>query len=284
MIRPGEMMKQLNQMAFSLHLTGYVRREPGWRKEPHTHRFHSLWFVVKGQGEFVIDGVRSQAEPGKLYAIAPGMVSERTAGSDQPLEYYFIRFSYTSIYEENDEWTYENAESTPFPLRGVYTVHNPPQLINTLEQLVQLWQRRGQVVTMRRKILFLELLVAIAQDFRAQLIAGDTTMAIEMTINHMVHHYRENIALEQLANMAGLSTSHYSRLFKKYAGYSPIEYLTHLRMDRAKEMLALSDYRLKSVAQSVGYTDEFYFSRQFKKTVGCSPSDYAKRHQMKPLK
>ncbi|MNW18466.1 HTH-type transcriptional activator Btr [compost metagenome] len=50
-------------------------------------------------------------------------------------------------------------------------------------------------------------------------------------------------------------------------------------MDRAKELLSLSDYRLKSIASSVGYTDEFYFSRIFKKVTGQSPRDYAKKHK-----
>lgn len=96
----------------------------------------------------------------------------------------------------------------------------------------------------------------------------------------MIGHYQEPLTLEGLAQMAGLSVSHYSRLFKKYIGYSPIDYLTHLRVDRAKELLVLSDYRLKSIASSVGYTDEFYFSRIFKKVTGVSPREYAKNHRI----
>jgi YesN/AraC family two-component response regulator len=107
-------------------------------------------------------------------------------------------------------------------------------------------------------------------------------MAIERTIDYMVNHYNENITLERLAGIAGLSPSHYSRLFKKYAGHSPIDYLLHLRMDRAKELLVLSDYRLKAVAESIGYTDELYFSRMFKKIVGISPSEFASKYKPKP--
>jgi AraC-like DNA-binding protein len=94
----------------------------------------------------------------------------------------------------------------------------------------------------------------------------------------MVNHYPEDLNLLDLAAIAGLSPSHYSRLFKKYSGHSPIDYLAHLRMDRAKELLSLSDYRLKAISQSVGYSDEFYFSRLFKKIVGMSPTAYVRKH------
>lgn len=106
-------------------------------------------------------------------------------------------------------------------------------------------------------------------------------MAIEHTIDYMVNHYHKPLTLQDLAQIAGLSVSHYSRLFKRYAGYSPIDYLTHLRMDRAKELLVLSDYKLKGIAKSVGYNDEFYFSRMFKKVVGMSPSEFAKKNRYK---
>lgn len=81
--------------------------------------------------------------------------------------------------------------------------------------------------------------------------------------------------------MAGLSNSHYSRLFKKNIGYSPIEYLTHLRLDRARELLAHSDERIKEVNQNFGYEDELYFSRIFKKIVGVSPTKFSDEQKLK---
>jgi AraC-like DNA-binding protein len=88
--------------------------------------------------------------------------------------------------------------------------------------------------------------------------------------------------LSDLANIAGLSISHYSRLFKKYIGLSPIDYLTHLRIDRAKELLVLSDVRIKEVSQNVGYVDELYFSRTFKRIVGVSPSQFCDDQKLLP--
>lgn len=282
MLTPGEIAARLNKLVFSIILVGHRKCEPDWRRPERTIRHHSFWLIVKGKGTFSINGTRYPAEPGKLFFFAPGMVTDRWTDAEQPLEYYFLRFHYTEAYEEKEQWICRSASESPFPLQGMYALQNTPQFIYWMEQLFALSQRRGHIVAMRRHILLQEFWLALMQEFRAQKNIGDTTAAIERTQDFMVQHYQETLTLESLAQLAGLSVSHYSRLFKKVIGYSPIDYLTHLRMDRAKELLILSDYRLKSIAGSVGYSDEFYFSRMFKKVVGLSPREYAKRHRVDP--
>ncbi len=265
MIKPGELIKHFNEMVFTLQLVGHTKCDPAWNKPPKQHQFYSFWLVSTGKGRFILDGHSHVAEPGKLFVIVPGTVFERIPDPAEPLAYYFVRFGAAGASEEAGIWEFETTLHDSFPLQGEYTLQNAPVIINLFEQLHYLWQRRGHMVAMRRKILFYELLLAIAHDFRAQSVTGNTTLAIEHTIEYMVNHYYEDLNLVQLAQMAGLSPSHYSRLFKKYAGHSPMDYLAHLRMDRAKELISLSDYRFKAISHSVGYMDEFYFSRLFKK-------------------
>jgi YesN/AraC family two-component response regulator len=284
MLTTGELADRLNKLVMSIQLVGHQKTEADWRQTPRTINHYSFWLIIKGKGTFAINGTHYPAEPGKIFFYTPGMVVERVTDPEHPLEYYYLRFHYTEIFEEKEQWIHRSEAEAPFPLEGMYTLHNIPQLIYLMEQLELLWKRRGPTTALRRNILLHEFFLALVQDFRAQKIAGDTTAAIELTQDYMAQHYQEQLTLEGLAAMAGLSVSHYSRLFKKYIGYSPIDYLTHLRVDRAKDLLLLSDYRLKSVASSVGYADEFYFSRMFKKVTGISPRDFSKRHRpSKPL-
>lgn len=280
MLKSWEILKQLNRMVFSISIVGHKQCDPSWYKPPRQHNSHSLWLISKGRGEFIINGSNYKAVPGKLFVIVPGMIHERRSDPQDPLEFYFVRFNFVFAYEDDEKWHYQDSSGVEFPLSGMYPIHNPPEIINVFNDLYLLWQRRGQSVTMRRNITFHELLLAITDDFRSQKVTGNTTLAIEATINYIVSHYKKKLTLADLAKLAGLSISHYSRLFKKYAGHSPIDYLTHLRMDRAKELLVLSDYRLKGIAESVGYEDEFYFSRIFKKVVGMSPSEYVKKYKI----
>ncbi len=284
MLNIGDLAARLNRLVINILLIGHQKAARDWQRPLVVMKYHSIWLIVKGKGTFTINGTPYPAEPGKIFFHHPGMRIERSHEPENPLEYYFLRFNYTESYWEKEQWIARPADDCPFPLEGAYTVHNTPQLIHLMEQLDRLWQRRGHMTAMRRGIHLHEFLLSLLQDFRAQQLAGDTTVAIDHTQDYMISHYQEQLTLEGLAQMAGLSASHYSRLFKKSVGYSPIEYLTHLRIDRAKELLALSDYRLKAIAQSVGYTDEFYFSRIFKKIEGISPRDYAKRNRLAPVK
>ncbi|WMT38974.1 helix-turn-helix domain-containing protein [Paenibacillus sp. D2_2] len=79
-----------------------------------------------------------------------------------------------------------------------------------------------------------------------------------------------------MAKAAGVSTSHFSVLFKQHTSFSPSEYLSRLRVHRAKELLIIGSSTLREIATKVGYKDEFYLSRRFKQHTGTSPSDYNK--------
>lgn len=77
--------------------------------------------------------------------------------------------------------------------------------------------------------------------------------------------------------MAGMSPDYYSRLFKKQLGQTPVECLTGIRLKRAKQALLSSKDSFRTIAHSVGFADEFYFSRKFRSVVGMSPTQYVRQ-------
>jgi AraC-like DNA-binding protein len=92
-------------------------------------------------------------------------------------------------------------------------------------------------------------------------------------------HFTEKLTVDMLANIAGVSTRSYAKLFKMLSGYNPMEFIIHLRINRSKELMEIPGRRLKDIAQSVGYQDEFYFSRIFKKFTGIPPKQYMKQSE-----
>jgi AraC family transcriptional regulator, transcriptional activator for feuABC-ybbA operon len=276
----GSLPSKLNELTFSLLLAGYKTCPPNWSKKGKKPLYHSLWFITKGAGEIVINGEKNYLSPGKLVIFTPGMICDKKTSPSNPLEFYFIRFTHAGAYERSEQWHFKLPEEMAFPLRGVYTIKNSSGVVLLLEEINSLSKRRGATTAYKQKIVFQELLLTLIQDFHAQTISRDTRQMIEETIDYISHHYNQAITLSELAKLAGLSKSHYSRLFKKNVGYSPIEYLTHLRIDRAKEFLAHSDILIKEVSQHVGYEDELYFSRIFKKIVGVSPTQFSDEQKL----
>lgn len=101
--------------------------------------------------------------------------------------------------------------------------------------------------------------------------------SMERSITYLEDHYMDKISREHLAEIAGVSHSHYSILFKRMTGFSPNEYLSRLRIHRAIELLISGSGALREIAMEVGYKDEFYLSRRFKQHTGTSPSGYNQR-------
>jgi two-component system response regulator YesN len=87
-------------------------------------------------------------------------------------------------------------------------------------------------------------------------------------------HYSKDISLDDISRELDISPYYFSRMFKEEAGVTFIEYLTGLRMDKAKDMLKDSDVSVKEVCSAVGYQDPNYFSRIFKRLVGMTPTEY----------
>lgn len=84
------------------------------------------------------------------------------------------------------------------------------------------------------------------------------------------------ITNEFLAELCGISTVYFRKVFTKYYGVPPAQYLNMQRMEKAQEFLQ-SDYSsISQIAESVGYNSIYHFSKMFKKYVGISPSEYVK--------
>jgi AraC family transcriptional regulator of arabinose operon len=92
-------------------------------------------------------------------------------------------------------------------------------------------------------------------------------------------NFATRISVQELADRAALSPSHFSALFRQQVGISVLKYHTQLRMTRARELLDTTDLPVAQIAQQVGYDDPFYFTRQFKAVHGLTALHYRRQHK-----
>lgn len=100
-----------------------------------------------------------------------------------------------------------------------------------------------------------------------------------MMLQYINSHYDQRITLEGAAQICGVSSSHFSRLFKKENGLCFQDYLTQKRIEQAKHRLLLPNADITTVALSVGFHDHSYFTRVFRRSTGLTPTDYISLHQ-----
>lgn len=97
---------------------------------------------------------------------------------------------------------------------------------------------------------------------------------IEMAKDYINTNYSKDISLDDVSRIVNISPYYFSKIFKEDTGENFIEYLTCIRMERAKELLSMAGYSMKEICSMVGYSDPNYFSRSFKKNVGVTPTEY----------
>lgn len=100
---------------------------------------------------------------------------------------------------------------------------------------------------------------------------------VKVTQEYLESHYADDISLEDVAEQVNISPQYFSKLIKKTTGFNFIDWLSMLRVKKAKELLTNSNLTVKEVCFMVGYKDPNYFSRIFKKRIGITPSEYVKK-------
>jgi AraC-like DNA-binding protein len=121
----------------------------------------------------------------------------------------------------------------------------------------------------------------VAQAYCARQRLGELTPkvppALARCVEQMKLFYFEKHTVPSLARLAGLSPTHFSRVFKSSFGTSPIDWLRRERISQAKRRLADTADDIKEIAEQVGYSDRYFFSKDFKKHTGFTPTQFRVR-------
>ena len=135
---------------------------------------------------------------------------------------------------------------------------------------------------MESAIAYAKKMISQAIEIRDQNSGNKNRSILKTAVDFIDSHYMdEEISLNTVANVANVSSNHFSALFSQNMGQTFIEYLTSLRMNKAKELLRCTGMRSSEIAGEIGYKDAHYFSYLFKKTQGMTPSDYRKAREKK---
>lgn len=135
---------------------------------------------------------------------------------------------------------------------------------------------------MESAIAYAKKMISQAIEIRDQNSGNKNRSSLKTAVDFIDSHYMdEEISLNTVANVANVSSNHFSALFSQNMGQTFIEYLTTLRMNKAKELLRCTGMRSSEIAGEIGYKDAHYFSYLFKKTQGMTPSDYRKAREDK---
>ena len=94
-------------------------------------------------------------------------------------------------------------------------------------------------------------------------------------LSYLNEHYASDISLKKISEEFHLNSSYISQLIKSETGLTYTQYVTELRINKAKELLKTTKMSLNEVSEAVGFNDYFYFIKKFKREVGITPGKYS---------
>lgn len=146
-----------------------------------------------------------------------------------------------------------------------------PELFDDYNELFQRLSLCGSIEELR---VWLGILAEKASSWSRFRVAGTGSSVVDGAIEYIHNNYQRDISLADLAKIIFLNPDYFSRVFKQCTGRTFSEYLTQVRIDRAKELLSETDLPVGELAREVGYSDPNYFSRVFARVTGMCPSRY----------
>ena len=228
---------------------------------------YQMVYIAAGQGSLEMEDRTYDVETGSMFLLFPDIGNAYRPDPATGWTEYWVGFTGPQV----DALL---ANSIISPSRPLYHPGYQASLVGGFQSILRqvnvqapLYQFRvcAEVLRLLAEVLSLERLAV--QQTRAQEIVEQAKAFIQSNI-HMVFD------LERLGAELKLSLPHLNDVFKSYTGMTPYQYCIHVRINRAKEILASGVSSVKEIAWNVGFDDQYYFSRLFKKKTGYSPSQW----------
>lgn len=248
--------------------------DKGWHSSQHSHDFIELFYIVQGEGSFIVSNQEYQVEKNDLVIINPNVNHTEKSSDDDSMEYITLGFDGVS-FNKKDSDLKENII--------IYQDDRVEILFLIRFLLDELKKDDPQVFYIGQNIL--EMIILKLNQYQTIQAQVSSNQKINSTIYEVKKYidlnYSDPISLDDLAKFSHLNKYYLSHSFKEETGVSPIQYLNETRIKNAKILLESSNYSISEVARFTGFSSQSFFSQRFKEITDFSPSQYRESKQEK---
>lgn len=237
---------------------------------PGVRNIYVLHYVISGKGYFVTNNTTYSLKAGDSFIIFPNMEVYYYPDSHEPWEYIWVDFKGDEA--ERLLAMIDFAIQTP-------VVRESPQNLEPLYHIME--NSTVSLYERERHKAKLHLLLSYYMEYYPRTNAMKQTDYVSKAKEYIENnYYKITLRVSDIVNFVKIDRTYLFRLFKEEVGLSILDYLTSYRIGHACDLLKSSELSVKSVAYSVGYQDQMYFSKVFKKVTSYTPSEYKRRAVM----
>ena len=229
---------------------------------------YQLIYIIKGKGHFTFGEEVREVSEGSIIVYPPLSPQLYSYSAEEKTELYWIHITGAGIKEYLNNLNLLGAY--------VHQVGIDKQFIELFEKIVYELQMKKPFCEHMASANFLALISSFARKKTYLKTNPNLRLSedIKKTIEIMHKGYKENYTVEDYAGFCNLSLYRFIHKFKKYTGMTPLDYLTNIKINTAKDLIINSEFNMSEIAELVGYENPLYFSRVFKKITGICPSKY----------
>ena len=238
----------------------------------HYHETYAIGVVEQGIEKVFIGGIETHVMPGEMILINPNVIHSGEAGDERGWKYRMFYPSVALLRQLAQEISGEDWHQPHFPM----SVVDDPIVARQLSHLHRVLEKSDNQLKRdtAMRIAFGSLILRHAENNPLKRCTQGERDAVRRVREYIETYYEHNTSLDELAEIAGLSPFHLVRVFKDETGLPPHTYLTHVRVQKARELLQNDPLSIADVAYATGFTDQSHLTRWFKRMVGVTPGKY----------
>ena len=261
--------------SLSVYNVGYQKCEPEYQWGPGIRDHYCIHHILSGSGVYTMGNVSVRLSAGDTFILFPGTELQYQADKDEPWEYCWAGFmgSDAASIIRNTGF----SRDVPYILKGRIPAD---EIRRGLEQIYLNKGNTYEFSVAMTGSLYSLLAVFMRYAERSMPEKDAHVVYVEKAMSYIETNYSYPVTVEDIAYYVGISRSHLFRSFQSYMRRSPKDYLTSYRIKQACRLLRETDLSISTIAYSVGFENNLYFSKAFRKQKGVSPSEYRKEHSV----
>ena len=234
---------------------------------PKRRDYHFIHFVVKGEGTLEIKGNRYPVHENQLFIVPAEEVSTYQSSRENPWKYCWIGF--LGIQSSQMLSSLMHCDPRRFVIDCMDAAFYERQI-----EIILGISGKQMSTHLRSNGIMYSLMGTLLEELGA-----DDPEDLDMSIpyqaqQYMDQHYHNNLQIADVAAAIGVHANYLSNIFQEQYHKTPKQYLSGLRLKKARELLLYTEHPIYIVANSVGFTDQLAFSKFFRRMMGVSPSIY----------